>query len=251
MNAPDYWKRHYVLESDAEEIARHIRRTDFDSAGRRFELITFEQARNAPNVLISQGTAGHAYVFAELAYAMHRRGYNVFVMPRHGSHTITELVHRHADALTHIADSFTDRIGVFAEGLGGYAVFYLGLAGGPLKSMACQNSPAILTEPAYHGAILEERGAASAARKLLPVVRILSRLLPGLRLPIPLYLDFRELIDADEPNRQVETRLVVNGYLHDPDFDTSYTLSAITSLLNTPPNPLEDLRIPTMFLVPS
>lgn len=28
MNAPDYWKRHYILDSDAEEIARHIIRTD-------------------------------------------------------------------------------------------------------------------------------------------------------------------------------------------------------------------------------
>ncbi len=78
MNDPDYWKRHYVLESDAEEMARHIRRTGFVSADRRFELVTFEQARDAPNVLISQGTAGHAYVFAELAYVMHGRGYNVF-----------------------------------------------------------------------------------------------------------------------------------------------------------------------------
>ncbi len=83
-------------------------------------------------------------------------------------------------------------------------------------------------------------------------MRILARLLPGLRLPIPIYLDFQELVDTDEPNRTVETRVVVNGYLHDPDFDKSYTLSAITSLLDTPPpNPLEDLRTPTLFLVPT
>jgi hypothetical protein len=70
-------------------------------------------------------------------------------------------------------------------------------------------------------------------------------------LPISLYLDWKELIDTKEGNREVETRLVVGGYLKDPDFDRWYRLSSIMSQLSTPPpNPLIDLRSPTMFLVP-
>jgi hypothetical protein len=43
---------------------------------------------------------------------------------------------------------------------------------------------------------------------------------------------------------------LVDAPLHDPDFDTWYPLSAIISLLLTPPpQPLMALQIPTMFMV--
>ncbi len=58
------------------------------------------------------------------------------------------------------------------------------------------------------------------------------------------------LIDTKEENREVETRLV-ESYMKDPDFDRWYPLSAILSLVFTPPpNSLTELNIPTMFLVP-
>jgi hypothetical protein len=44
--------------------------------------------------------------------------------------------------------------------------------------------------------------------------------------------------------------LVLDGYLKDPDFDRWYPLSAVTSLMTTPPpRPLATLRTPTMFVV--
>lgn len=53
-----------------------------------------------------------------------------------------------------------------------------------------------------------------------------------------------------EGNHEIETRLVIGGYLNDPDFDKWYPLSAIMSLLLTPaPQALTALSIPTMFLV--
>ena len=60
-----YWKQYYVLETDADEIERHLQRTTFPSGGKQFELIYFEEGKNAPTILISQGSGGHAYVFAE------------------------------------------------------------------------------------------------------------------------------------------------------------------------------------------
>jgi len=69
------------------------------------------------------------------------------------------------------------------------------------------------------------------------------------KLPISSYLDWKALIDTKQGNRAVETRLV-KGYVHDHDFDRWYPLSAIMSLLVTPPpGPLTALQIPTMFLV--
>lgn len=132
-----YW-RTYVQETDADEIERHLQRTRFTSGGTSFELIYFEEGKNAPTILISQGSGGHAYIFAELAYRMHLLGYNVFIMPKHGGSTIGELMVRHKDALEHIAAHWNERIGVFAEGLGGFVVFYLALTESPMKSVAFQ-----------------------------------------------------------------------------------------------------------------
>jgi alpha-beta hydrolase superfamily lysophospholipase len=247
---PTYWKQHYVVASDADEIERHIERTTFCSSGRPFELIYFETGEAAPTILISQGSGGHAYVFAELGYHLHLRGFNVCIMPKQGGVTISELLPRHQDALRHIRTLFNDQIGVFAEGLGGFAAFYLALTDSPMRSVALQNAPAILTEAAFHAAILQGSGSARRRRYILPVGKALVRLAPGLPLPISSYLDWKELIDTKEDNRAVETRLVVDGYLHDPGFDTWYPLAAAMSLLLTPPpRPLEALQIPTMFMV--
>lgn len=245
-----YWKQYYVLETDPDEIERHLQRTTFRSGGTQFELIYFEEEKNAPTILISQGSGGHAYVFAELGYHMHLRGYNVCIMPKHGGVTIRELMPRHRDALDHISILFNDKIGVFAEGLGGFVVFYLALTESPMKSVVFQNAPAILTEEKFRAAMLQGKGAARRRKIILPFGKLLLGIVPQVKLPISSYLDWKELIDTREGNRAIETRLVRDGYLNDPDFDRWYPLSAIMSLLLTPPpQPLTALQIPTMFLV--
>jgi alpha-beta hydrolase superfamily lysophospholipase len=121
VKAPDYWKSHYVTASDPVEIERAMQVTCFVSAGERLDLVHFATSPQAPNILISQGSGGHAYVFAELAYRMHLAGYNVFVMPKHGGHPVEQLLQRHHDAIGHIAGEFNDTIGVYGEGLGASA----------------------------------------------------------------------------------------------------------------------------------
>lgn len=225
----------YVIETNAEEIERSIRLMQFRSEDKIFELIYFEKGKNASNILISQGSGGHAYIFAELAYLMHLRGYNVFIMPEHGGQTIDKLVMRHADALAHISYALSDRIGVFAEGLGCYAVFYLALAGGVMKSIACLNGPAILTEDEFHKANLEGDDAVTRRRKrLLPFIRLLGKLFPWITLPIYTYLDFPKMVDIEEENRRIEES-IVSSFDADPDFDMRYPLSAIMSIVSTPP----------------
>ncbi len=249
MRDPNYWKR-YLVETDAEDMDANLKATGFGSGGEALELIRFEKGKGHPSILVSPGSGGHAYVFGELAYRMHARGYNVFIMPKHGGRTITDLVHRHEDALRSIARICNDRIGIFAEGLGGYASFYVALAHGPVRSIVRQNSPAILNEREFHDAMLQGKGSARRRRAILPLARILATVLPGLRLPISVYLDFRELGDSKEDNRRIEAR-IVEAYLRDPHFDRSYPLSAIVSLVLTPPTrSLAELETPTMFLVP-
>ena len=252
MQTGTYWKDHYVLETDADAIARHLTHTTFISGARRFELLSFEQDKIAPNILVSQGSGGHAFVFAELGYRMYLQGYNVFIMPKHGDgFTITSLVQRHADAARTICDTYNDRLGIFGEGLGGFVTFYLALAHGPMKSFVCQNAPAILTEAAFLEAMTQGNGAGARRKRFLPILRFAARRVPWVRLPISFYLDWTELIDPKGESKEVETRLVRDGYLHDPDFDTWYRLSSIMSQISTPPpHPLASLTTPTMFLVP-
>lgn len=254
VNDSGYWKTHYVVLADADKIERDITIAEFFSNGERFDLVCFVGGPDAPNILISQGSGGHAYVFAELGYEMHRRGYNVFIMPRHGGGTVGELLGRHRDALGYIGRAFNERIGVYGEGLGGYVVFYLALAQGPMKSLACQNAPAIMTEAEYHEALGRDTGpwvgAARRRRIMIPLAKLLVRILPRIKIPISLYLGWKALIDTREGTRDVERRLVEDGYLRDPDFDRWYPLSAVMSLIATPPpQPLDTLQMPTMFLM--
>lgn len=250
LRNPTYWKDHYVVETDADEVARGLTTPSFASAGREFELVAFERGPAYLNLLVSQGSGGHAYVFAELAYLLRRHGYNVFVMPRHGGHTIAELVTRHADALSQIARRCNDRIGVYAEGLGGFAAFYLALDRGPLRSIALQDAPAILTEAKFHAAPLEDERRGAWRRILLPLATRLAKAFPGIRLPISSYLDFNTPIDAAGASREVETRLVKEGYRRDPDVDRWYPLPAILSPVSTPPpRPLAALAVPTLLVV--
>ena len=254
MKDSRYWMAHYVVFGDADEIERHITLAEFSSSDQLFDLVCFVSGTGAPNILISQGSGGHAYVFAELGYEMHRRGYNVFIMPRHGGDTVAELLRRHRDALCYISRAFNERIGVYGEGLGGYVVFYLALAQGPMKSLVCQNAPAIMTEAEYHEALVRDSGPwAGAARRrriMIPLAKLLVRIFPRMKIPISSYLDWKALIDPREGTRDVERRLVENGYLRDPDFNRWYPLSAVMSLISTPPpKPLAAMQMPTMFLV--
>lgn len=245
-----YWKN-YVLESDAALIEERLKTTSHNFHGEEVEIIYFESATDAPCVLISPGSAGHPLVFAELGYLIHQAGYNVFFMPKHGSATVRELIDRHAAVLDYINTQFNNRVGVYSEGLGGYVCFYAALAHLPFKSLICQNSPALLTEQEFQTAIINGKGAATRRRWLMPVMKFLLYIMPNMKIPIRVYLDFKEMVDTRGDKADVEKALV-EKYLHDPDFDRSYTLSAVMSLISTPPpNALSVLRTPTMFLVPN
>ena len=245
MKNPNFWKDHYVIEGNPTEIEKNIKSAIFNSGDEKFELIYFEKGKTAPNILISQGSGGHSFVFAELGYLMHLNGYNVFIMPKHGGCTINDLVGRHADAAKYISSNFSERIGIFSEGLGGFVTFYLALAHGKFKSAVYQNSPAILTERKFQDAIIKGR-----TKLILPFMKFLFRISPETKISISSYLNWTDLIDTDEANREIELCLVQEGDLKDPGYDKSYPLSAIMSLLLTPPpRPLSELNIPTMFMV--
>lgn len=251
MINPSYWKKHYVVQTDADKIEKAAVLETFSSAGEMFDLVCFRKSKNAPNVLISPGSGGHSYVFAELAYQMFIRDYNVFIMPKHGGITINELRLRHEDALRYININYNENTGVFAEGLGGYACFYLALANNStMKSAVYMNAPVIMTEKKFMQAWMQGSGTAKRRRRIFPFAKLIYKFFPKLKLPIRLYLDFKAMIDTDEGNRSIELPLV-ESFSKDPDFDKKYPLSAIMSLVNSdPPKSVSELKVSTLFLVP-
>lgn len=249
MKNKNYWKQYPVL-TNPEEIELALTKAYFYSEGKRFELLRFFEALSSDNVLITPGSGGHAYVFAELGYLIHQQGFNVFIMPRHGGYTIPELCKRHTDAVKFIQSNYSGSLHIYGEGLGGLVNFYLALAGIPVQSIICENSPAILTDMAFHAAMKNDGAAGRRRTLLLPLFKVLVKIIPFLPVPIKAYLDWEEVVDvADKKNQEIEERLV-RSYGQDPDFDKSYPLRAVMSLVDTlPPKPLSTLSIPTMFIL--
>ena len=248
MKDPNYWTN-YLLEKDAEEIARNLKRTIFKSSELNLSLTYFEKDRNAPNILLIGGAGGYSLFFgAEMMYKMHVRGYNVFGVDfqghgdsegKRGDFTIGKLVENCSDAAKYISSNFNDRIGAIGASLGGFVTFYLGLAHGPVKSISCQN-PAILTEKKYQDEVTQK------AKGILPVGKLLARLFPKVKIPVTLYVDFKGFPETDRE------RGIFEKSIKDPNTVRWYTLrAAMSHILTAPPNPIEELRIPTMFLVPT
>lgn len=247
MKNKNYWKQ-YPVVTNPDDIEKIIGKEYFVSEDKNYELLSMKHSQNNFCLLISMGSGGHAYVFAELAYLIYKKDIDVFIMPKHGPHTISELVIRHEDAVKYLQKNYGDNIHIYSEGLGGLSVFYLALKGINIKSYVFENSPAILTEPAFHEAMKKDGKAGRRRAFLLPFFRILEKVFPKLPIPIRTYLAWHEVIDKDVNNHEKENKLV-RTYDNDPDFDRSYPLKAVMSLVNTPPPGLiENLKTPTLFI---
>jgi pimeloyl-ACP methyl ester carboxylesterase len=247
MKNPNYWKN-YVYETDPEEIEGNLRQATFKSRGLNLSIKYLEKDRNAPNILLIGGTSIYSLIGAEMMYEMHLRDYNVFGFDfqghgdsegKRGDFTISELVENCSDAAKYISTSFNDRIGAIGPSLGGFVTLYLGLAHGPVKSISCQN-PAILTEKKFQDEVTQK------AKRVLPLGKLLAKLFPKVKIPVTLYVDFKGFQETERE------REILEKSIKDPDTVKWYTLRAAMSQISTsPPNPLEELRIPTMFLVPT
>jgi hypothetical protein len=140
VREPAQWRR-YIIDTDPDDMARKLTTVTFGSGSARHELLRFDRGTRAPAILISPGSSGTGRVFAELGYHLSARGASVYVMPKQGPFTLTQLMNRHDDALRALADAGHARIGVFAEGLGAYVAFYLALAGGPMHTSSARTGP--------------------------------------------------------------------------------------------------------------
>jgi pimeloyl-ACP methyl ester carboxylesterase len=247
MKDQNYWKN-YVYETDPAEIEINLREATFKSRELNLSLKYFEKDKNAPNILLIGATSGYSLLRADMMYEIHLRGYNVFGFDfqghgdsegKRGDFTVNKLVENSSDAAKYVSANFNDRIGAIGPSLGGFITLCLALAHGPVKSIFCQN-PGILTERKFQDEVTQK------AKKILPVAKLLARLFPGLKIPTALYVDFQRFPETERG------REILEKSTKDPYTIKCYTLRAVMSqILTSPPNPLEELKIPTIFLVPT
>ena len=245
MHMKNYWSN-YLYETQVEEIQKRIKQTTFSSRGLNLSLKYFEKSTDAPSILWLAGTGCYALYFSELGYYMYLRGYNTFGIDfqghgdsegKRGDFTIDQLVRNCIDAAIYIANSFNDKIGAVGISLGGMIAFYLGLTNGPVKSVVCQNA-GILTEETFQKEV--------AKRRIPPIAKFLARLAPGMKISPRQYLDIQAMAETKREKKHIE------NYSNDPNIVRRYTLRAVFSQIQTPPpNPIESLRTPTMFLAPN
>ena len=245
MSINSYWKN-YVYETDAEQVQRKIRQTTFSSRGLNLGLKYFEKGKDTPSILWVPGTGSYSLYLSELGYHMHLRGYNTFGIDfqghgdsegKRGDFTVNELTQNCIDAATYIANYFNDRIGTIGISLGGLVAFYLGLTNGPVKSVVCQNG-GILIEKRFHDEVIK--------RRIPTIAKMLARLAPGIKISPQRYLDIYGMAETEREKKHAQ------NYLNDPNVVRGYTLRAVFSQIQTsPPNPVEKLVTPTMFLAPT
>jgi len=248
MRTTEYWKT-YVQETDVRDIMRSMQRSTFRSRGLVLNLCSFEKDTHAPSVLIIPATGCHSLMYAEVCYQLHCLGYNVFCFDfqghgdsegRRGDFTINDLVQNSNDAIKHITAHFNDRIGVYGFSLGGLVAFYCALSNQGSKSLVCQN-PGMLAEKEFREALLLRW----SGRMLIPFLPLMLKVIPWMKIPITLYLDWDAITSADEKG-------ALRTYLNDPDTLKWYTVrAAATQLLTPAPLPPEELDIPVRFIVPN
>lgn len=241
-----YWKN-YIYETDPVKIEKDVRQATFKSRGLNLSLKYFETNKDAPNILWITGAGCHSLYLAELEYHMHLKGYNVFGVDfqghgdsegKRGDFTINELVENCSDAAEYISSNFNRRIGPIGGSLGGMVTFYLGLAHGPVKSMICQ-LPGILTEKKFHDEVTKK------AKNFIPLGKLIAMLFPKVKIPTALFVDWKRLPETDRE------REILDKYMKDPDIVKWCTIRAAMSQISTPPpNPIDELKMPTMFLAP-
>jgi surfactin synthase thioesterase subunit len=103
----------------------------------------------------------------------------------------------------------------------------------------CQN-PAILTEKKFQDEVTKK------AKKIIPLVELLGRLFPRLRIPSSLYVDWKAFPETEKEKE------FFRKFMNDPNLVKWYTLrSALSQIQTPPPNPIEKLKIPVMIVAPT
>jgi alpha-beta hydrolase superfamily lysophospholipase len=229
-------------------VRDHLREEWLDSAGGRIHLDIYERWSERPVAVLSHGMAGYGRLLANVAWVLHRRGFNV-VLPdlkgyghnpgRRGGWRWGELVQNLLDACRWAEANVNPAVCLGGASMGGPLAYHAACRGEPVKALACyclydHTWPDLQRAISRFGPLTPVAG---------PAFRLLARLMPRLPLPATMIASYYTLSNDPAFNRTVRS---------DPMAGNVITLGAAVELIGTPlPIPFEafDL-VPILVLNP-
>ncbi len=164
-----------------------------DSDGLKIHLDILEAGQDKPTVVFMPGTSAYALIYGEYLALLGEAGYNVVGFdPRghgrsqgkRGSYTMPELVRDMGAAVQYARNRFGDPVAVSGSSQGGITAFYYAAGDDSLAGAVCHN----IADLPHPDSIRLTRHP-SVSRLFKPMIPVLAKLVPELKVPLAAYLD--------------------------------------------------------------
>ncbi|MHA1270615.1 MAG: alpha/beta hydrolase [Candidatus Helarchaeota archaeon] len=238
----------YCIDIGHEEIIRVIDETYITSNGRKIHIDIYGKNENLDtNILFIHGTAVYSRFYAEFLYNLYKKGYRI-IAPDLPGHGVSEGKRGHFDmklltstiydVSSYIIDNFGENLVIMGSSLGGITAFYCIANDNRIKAGICHNA-AIFNEGA-HKKIVKVKGI---YKYLKPLIPILSKIIPTLRISVWIYLDPNELV------RDTILLEKLDILLNDKLISDKYTLKSLATQMKAPlARPIEEIETPIMII---
>lgn len=238
----------YCLEIDPEMVEATIIEEYFTSNRRKIHLDIYGKNEDLKRTIIFiHGTAVYSRFYIDFLYSLYQKRYRIVALDlpghglsegRRGHFDMKLLTSTIFDLTTHVIENYGEQIVVMGSSLGGITALYCVANDNRIQAGVCHNA-AILNEGAHKKIVKVSWGY----RILKPLVPLLAKLLPTLRISVWTYLKAEELFQDEILRAKMD--IVMNDRL----VSDKYTLKALaTQMRAPPPRPLEEIETPVMLI---
>jgi alpha-beta hydrolase superfamily lysophospholipase len=242
MEHDDYWF-HYVLNEDPIEIKKSIREEYISSKNLNIHLDIYEN-ENTTNKIFVHGNSVYSRFYAEVCFKLFKKGFRIIAPDmvghglsegKRGYFTIERWCETIYDVTTHVINTYGENIVYIGSSLGGITgLYYAAYDDNRFKGIVCHNAALLNEKP--QKAVIKEKWK----RMLVPLVPIISKIFPKLRISVWIYLDFRKYVRNEE---------LVKNTLKDQLLVDKYTLSTLRDFISAPfKKPIEEIKTPILIL---
>lgn len=249
---PDYWKNYMDKWFGTELIEKWERYVSFDSMtsnGREVKLEVYEtKDKSAPTIVFAHGIAGYARILLPFAIPLFEKGYNI-VLPDMQGYGYNDGVkgdfewniHKEnlKDAVRYAKERFNGPIFLGGASMGGPLAYAASCEIEGVRGLLCW----CLWDFSDKEFMTKETTTKGLTYILLPVLKVVSKLIGRLRLKTYRFVSYDTLSDSQEFNDAVKK---------DPQAGTKITLKGAVSLItqSKPEIKHKDYQIPVLVAQP-
>jgi alpha-beta hydrolase superfamily lysophospholipase len=252
----DYWRRYHNAETLARFDALHTE-AHITSTGVRLHIDLYEQPDPAaPVLVINHGGGGYSRIFLPVALALYDRGYTIVVPDQRGQglsegnrgdFTVGQLVQNIVDVAQWAQARYRGRLFLLGGSIGGGLVYQAAAVGAPAEAVVCHN---LYDFGSIHDTLAMSRFAPLRHVPGLSwvsgaLIRGLTAVAPGLRIPFRALGRFRDMVDGRDA-------AFFPIWANDPLPVKAVTLRYMRSTFTTPPAvPFEQNTVPVLVINPT